>query len=92
MSEAHSGNVNVSEPHSGNVNVNEPTVECCVGCAYTNIHKLFVVGKVSKMAQDVGMVSCGCVMVLFPSSLVPSLHVLVFGKKTFLRLVYLWSG
>ena len=26
-------------------------------------------------------------MVLFPSSLVPSLHVLVFGKKTFLCLV-----
>ena len=33
------------------------------------------------MAQDVGMVwACHGV---FPSSLVPSLHVLVFGKKTF---------
>ena len=50
MSGPHSGNVNVSEPHSGNVNVSEPTVECCVtvcvkcglciGCAYTNVHKL----------------------------------------------------
>ena len=58
VSEPHSGNVNVSEPHSGNVNVSEPTVECCVtvcvkcglciGCAYTNVHKLLWWAKLAK--------------------------------------------
>ena len=54
----HSTNMNVSEPHSGNVNVSEPTVECCVtvcvkcglciGCAYTNVHKLLWWAKLAK--------------------------------------------
>ena len=58
VSEPHSGDVNVSEPHSGNVNVTEPTVECCVtvcvkcglciGCAYTNVHKLLWWAKLAK--------------------------------------------
>ena len=48
-----------------------------------------MVGEVSKTAQDVGIVwAC---RVLFPSSLEPSLHVLVFGKKTFLCLyIYIY--
>ena len=40
------------------------------------------------MPQDIGMV-WACV-VLFPSSLVPSLHVLVFGQKTFCVLFWLF--
>ena len=39
------------------------------------------------MAQDVG---CGHIVVLFSSGLVPSLHVLVFGKKTFCVLFWLF--
>ena len=44
-----------------------------------------MVGGISKTTQDVGMVWAYRGVV--PSGLVPSLHVLVFGKKTFLCLV-----
>ena len=49
-----------------------------------------MVGGVSKTAQDVGMV--WAYVVLFPSGLVPFLHVLVFSKKTFLCLVVIYPS